>query len=446
MANYQTIYALSSGALPSAIAVVRISGPSTRDVLKLLVNQTPKPRKMTLTKIETSKHELIDISLVCFFPKAESITGEDLAEFHVHGSVAVVEELYLTLAAISDVRPAEPGEFTRRSLNNGKMDLTEVEALSDLIAAETGEQRKQSLRQLSGELSTKYAVWRKKLIRIRAEMEAILDFSDEDDVSKGTESLNLVNDLSELINNIDLDLLKGIAGERLRTGLKIVLIGPPNVGKSSLINILLKEERAIVSAEAGTTRDIIEARLNLEGIPVTIFDTAGIRKTDNKIEEDGVKRAEKAAKTADIVVSIRSPEEKGLDLSGDSIEKSTKVVKVVNKIDLIKNKNITFPDEQPLSCKTKFGIDCLLKTLGEEAKKVVFLSDMSIGPNRLRHIAHLRETKESLELAQKELKKEKMEIAADFVRGASVSLGRIIGLVDIEDVLDELFSGFCIGK
>jgi len=446
MANYQTIYALSSGALPSAIAVVRISGPSTRDVLKLLVNQTPKPRKMTLTKIETSKHELIDISLVCFFPKAESITGEDLAEFHVHGSVAVVEELYLTLAAISDVRPAEPGEFTRRSLNNGKMDLTEVEALSDLIAAETGEQRKQSLRQLSGELSTKYAVWRKKLIRIRAEMEAILDFSDEDDVSKGTESLNLVNDLSELINNIDLDLLKGIAGERLRAGLKIVLIGPPNVGKSSLINILLKEERAIVSAEAGTTRDIIEARLNLEGIPVTIFDTAGIRKTDNKIEEDGVKRAEKAAKTADIVVSIRSPEEKGLDLSGDSIEKSTKVVKVVNKIDLIKNKNITFPDEQPLSCKTKFGIDCLLKTLGEEAKKVVFLSDMSIGPNRLRHIAHLRETKESLELAQKELKKEKMEIAADFVRGASVSLGRIIGLVDIEDVLDELFAGFCIGK
>ena len=446
MANYQTIYALSSGALPSAIAVVRVSGPSTRDVLKLLVNQIPKPRKMTLTKIETAKHELIDISLVCFFPKAESITGEDLAEFHVHGSVAVVEELYLTLAAISDVRPAEPGEFTRRSLNNGKMDLTEVEALSDLIAAETGEQRKQSLRQLSGELSTKYAVWRKKLIRIRAEMEAILDFSDEDDVSKGAESLNLVNDLSELINNIDLDLLKGIAGERLRAGLKIVLIGAPNVGKSSLINILLKEERAIVSAEAGTTRDIIEARLNLEGIPVTIFDTAGIRKTDNKIEEDGVKRAEKAAKTADIVVSIRSPEEKGLDLSGDSIEKSTKVVKVVNKIDLIKNKNISFLDEQPLSCKTKFGIDCLLKTLGEEAKKLVFLSDMSIGPNRLRHIAHLRETKESLELAQKELKKEKMEIAADFVRGASVSLGRIIGLVDIEDVLDELFAGFCIGK
>ena len=446
MANYQTIYALSSGALPSAIAVVRVSGPSTRDVLKLLVNQIPKPRKMTLTKIQTAEHEAIDISLVCFFPKAESITGEDLAEFHVHGSVAVVEELYLTLSSISDVRPAEPGEFTRRSLNNGKMDLTEVEALSDLIAAETGEQRKQSLRQLSGELSTKYAVWRKKLIRIRAEMEAILDFSDEDDVSKGAESLNLVNDLSELINNIELDLLKGIAGERLRAGLKIVLIGAPNVGKSSLINILLKEERAIVSAEAGTTRDIIEARLNLEGIPVTIFDTAGIRKTDNKIEEDGVKRAEKAAKTADIVVSIRSPEEKGLDLSGESIEKSTKVVKVVNKIDLIKNKNIIFPDEQPLSCKTKFGIDCLLKTLGEEAKKLVFLSDMSIGPNRLRHIAHLRETKESLELAQKELKKEKMEIAADFVRGASVSLGRIIGLVDIEDVLDELFAGFCIGK
>ena len=201
-----------------------------------------------------------------------------------------------------------------------------------------------------------------------------------------------------------------------------------------------------MSAEPGTTRDTIEARLNLEGIPVTIFDTAGIRKTDNKIEEDGVKRAEKAAQTADIVVSIRSPAEKGPDLSGYIIEKSTKVVKVVNKIDLIKNKNMTFPDEQTLSCKTKFGIDCLLKTLEGEAKKLVSLSDMSIGPNRLRHIAHLRETKESLELAKKELKKDKMEIAADYVRGSSVSLGRIIGLVDIEDVLDELFSGFCIGK
>jgi tRNA modification GTPase len=446
MANYQTIYALSSGSLPSAIAVVRVSGPSTQKVLKLLVNKVPEPRKMILTEIKTPEHEVIDFSLICFFPKTQSVTGEDLAEFHLHGSVAVVEGLCLTLAAISDVRPAEAGEFTRRSLNNGKMGLTEVEALSDLIAAETQEQRKQSLRQLSGELSAKYEAWRKKLIRIRAEMEAILDFSDEADVNQDLESLSLSKEMSLLLKSIDADILKGIAGERLRSGIKIVLIGAPNVGKSSLINILLKEDRAIVSPEAGTTRDTIDARLNLEGIPVTIFDTAGIRKTENKIEEEGVKRTEKSAKAADIIVSIRSPEKKGLDCAGYDIGKTTKILKVVNKIDLRTNKDDIFADEISLSCKTKHGVDLLLKVLGEETKKLVSVSDMTIGPNRLRHIAHLRETKESLHLAIKELEKENIEIAADFTRGASMSLGRIIGIVDIEDVLDELFLGFCIGK
>ena len=184
----------------------------------------------------------------------------------------------------------------------------------------------------------------------------------------------------------------------------------------------------------------------MEGIPVTIFDTAGIRKTDNSIEEEGVQRTEKATKAADIIVSIREPEKKSLDLSTYNIEKTSKVVKIVNKIDLIKGKETLFPEELPLSCKTKYGIEGLLKVLGQEAKKLVFLSDMSIGPNRLRHIAHLRETKFSLESAKKELKKERIEIAADFARSASMSLGRIIGIVDIEDVLDELFSGFCIGK
>ena len=446
MANYQTIYALSSGSLPSAIAVVRVSGPSTQKVLKLLVNIVPEPRKMILAEIKTPEQEVIDFSLICFFPKAQSITGEDLAEFHLHGSVAVVEGLCLTLAAISDVRPAEAGEFTRRSLNNGKMGLTEVEALSDLIAAETQEQRKQSLRQLNGELSAKYEAWRKKLIRIRAEMEAILDFSDEADVNQDLESLSLSNDMSLLLKSIDTDILNGTAGERLRSGIKIVLIGPPNVGKSSLINILLKEDRAIVSSEAGTTTDTIEARLNLEGIPVTIFDTAGIRKTENKIEEEGVKRTEKSAKAADIIVSIRVPDNKGLDCTRYDIEKTTKILKVVNKIDLRTKKDNIYTDELSLSCKTKDGVDLLLKILGEETKKLVSVSDMSIGPNRLRHIAHLRETKESLQLATKELKMGNIEIAADFTRGASMSLGRIIGIVDIEDVLDELFLGFCIGK
>jgi len=277
-------------------------------------------------------------------------------------------------------------------------------------------------------------------------MEAILDFSDEADVNEDLESLSLLKDMSLLLKSIDVDILNGIAGERLRSGIKIVLIGAPNVGKSSLINILLKEDRAIVSPEAGTTRDIIDARLNLEGIPVTIFDTAGIRKTKNKVEEEGVKRTKKSAKIADIIVSIRSPGEKGLDCSSYNIEKTTKILKVVNKIDLRNNNDDIFVDELSLSCKTKHGVDLLLKVLGKETKKLVSVSDMSIGPNRLRHIAHLRETKESLQLAIAELKLGKIEIAADFTRGASMSLGRIIGVVDIEDVLDELFLGFCIGK
>ena len=277
-------------------------------------------------------------------------------------------------------------------------------------------------------------------------MEAILDFSDEADVNQDLESLSLSNDMSLLLKSIDTDILNGTAGERLRSGIKIVLIGPPNVGKSSLINILLKEDRTIVSSEAGTNRDTIEARLNLEGIPVTIFDTAGIRKTENKIEEEGVKRTEKSAKAADIIVSIRVPDNKGLDCTRYDIEKTTKILKVVNKIDLRTKKDNIYTDELSLSCKTKDGVDLLLKVLGEETKKLVSVSDMSIGPNRLRHIAHLRETKESLQLATKELKMGNIEIAADFTRGASMSLGRIIGIVDIEDVLDELFLGFCIGK
>jgi len=446
MANYQTIYALSSGSLPSAIAIVRVSGPSTQKALKILANIVPENRKMVLKEIKTPEQGVIDFSLICFFPKAQSITGEDLAEFHLHGSVAVIEGLFLALSSISDLRPAEAGEFTRRALNNGKMGLTEVEALSDLIAAETREQRKQSLRQLSGELSNKYEVWRKKLIRIRAEMEAILDFSDEADVNQDAENLTFGKDITFLIKNIEADIIKGTAGERLRSGIKIALIGAPNVGKSSLINLLLKEDRAIVSPEAGTTRDTIEARLDLEGIPVTIFDTAGIRKTNNKIEEEGVKRTKKTAKAADIIVSIRSPKTKEVDVSSYGIEETVKTIKVFNKIDLKTNKDNISSKELTLSCKTKEGITFLLKALGEETKKLTSLSDMAIGPNRLRHIAHLKETKESLQLSIEELKAGKIEIAADFTRAASMSLGRIIGAVDIEDVLDDLFLGFCIGK
>ena len=447
MDSPQTIYALSSGSLPAAIAIIRISGPSATEALQSLGVKKLEPRKLVLTKLKAFKKEIIDISLVCFFPEKESITGEDLAELHLHGSIAVVDEVFLFLSSIKGLRPAEPGEFTKRALINGKMDLLEVEGLADLIASETKEQRVQSLRLLKGELSKKYLEWRKELVWIRAEMEAFLDFSDEGDVSQKAEKNNFIKKLSFLIKNIEKDLEKGITGERLRSGLKIALIGAPNVGKSSLINTLLNEDRAIVSAHAGTTRDTIEARLDLGGVPVTVYDTAGIREARNKIEKEGVSRSKSAAKNADIVLSVSSarenPKEAVLDLSKYKV---AKIIHVFNKIDLVKDYSHLKKNGFGVSCKTKQGIDIFLDNLSREVKKLTASSDLSVGPNRIRHINHLRDTKDSLELAIEEAKKDKIDISADFIRSASVSLGRIVGVIDIEDVLDEIFSGFCIGK
>ena len=447
MASPQTIYALSSGPLPAAIAIIRISGPSASEALRLLGVKKLEPRKLVLTKLKPPKKEIIDISLVCYFPEKDSVTGEELVELHLHGSTAVVDEVFLFLSSIKGFRPAEPGEFTKRALIKGKMDLLEVEGLADLIASETKEQRIQSLRLLKGELSKKYLEWRKELVWIRAEMEALLDFSDEGDVSQKAQKNNFTKKTSLLIKNIEKDLEKGITGERLRSGLKIALIGAPNVGKSSLINTLLNEDRAIVSAHAGTTRDTIEARLNLEGVPVTIYDTAGIREARNKIEKEGVRRSKSTAKNADIVLFISSAldnkKEAALDLSEF---REAKIMYISNKIDLVSDYSRLEKSGFCISCKTKQGIDKLLKGLSREVKKMTSSSDLSVGPNRIRHINHLKNTKESLELAMQEAKKDNMDISADFIRSASISLGRIVGIIDIEDVLDEIFSGFCIGK
>ncbi len=447
MASPQTIYALSSGPLPAAIAIIRISGPSASEALRLLGVKKLEPRKLVLTKLKPPKKEIIDISLVCYFPEKDSVTGEELVELHLHGSTAVVDEVFLFLSSIKGFRPAEPGEFTKRALIKGKMDLLEVEGLADLIASETKEQRIQSLRLLKGELSKKYLEWRKELVWIRAEMEALLDFSDEGDVSEKAQKINFIKKTSFLIKNIEKDLEKGITGERLRSGLKVALIGAPNVGKSSLTNALLNEDRAIVSAHAGTTRDTIEARLNLEGVPVTIYDTAGIREARNKIEKEGVRRSKSTAKNADIVLFISSAldnkKEAALDLSKFG---EAKIIHIYNKIDLVSDYGSLKKSGFCISCKTKQGIDEFLKSLSKEVKKMTSSSDLSVGPNRIRHINHLKSTKESLELAMQEAKKDNMDISADFIRSASISLGRIVGIIDIEDVLDEIFSGFCIGK
>ena len=446
MASSQSIFALSSGSLPSAISVVRISGPSTKKALSLLIDKIPEPRYMTYSEIKSPKtKEIIDIALIVYFPSNLSMTGEDLAEFHLHGSVAVIDDFLLALSSIAGLRPAEAGEFSKRALINGKMELTQVEALGDLIVAETKKQKDQAVKQIKGELSDRYNRWRKGLIIMRAKIEAHLDFVDEADVEANLDSLNISKEIRGLLKNINLDIERGVSGERLRRGIRIVLIGKPNVGKSSLINLLLKEDRSIVAPEAGTTRDVLEARLNLNNIPVTIYDTAGIRYTKSEVETEGVKRAKKQAKDADIIIFLHDITEADEMETLEFIKEKEKIIKVYNKVDLLKVRPSSHKGKFIISCINNTGIERLLKALGKEAETLTGGKDI-LGPNRIRHISHLNDTKLALEHAIKEQTSKNYEITAEFLRSASNSLGRIVGVVDIEDVLDELFAGFCIGK
>ena len=440
----ETIYAISSGRLPAAIAIIRISGSKVKEVMSLIIGRTPKERVLELVKIkdfETS--EVLDRCLATFFNAKRSITGEDLLELHVHGSHAVVQDLFLVLSKIRGVRPAEPGEFTKRSLYNGKIGLMEVEALSDLIEAETSLQRRQAINQMRGSLSKKYISWRQNLIEIRAELEAVLDFSDELDVESNNRTEKQKKVIKKLIINIKNELKRGEQGELIRRGVKVALIGVPNVGKSSLINLLLKEKRAIVSPEAGTTRDVIEARLSLNGILVYVYDTAGIRSTKNSIEFEGIKRSKNIAKAADIIVLISEPRKKDNRVLEDKIVGNSNIIEVTNKIDLYPNINI---DGVALSCKTRKGYKGFVKTLEKEVEKIIGREHEEAGPTRLRHVSNLKHCLSYLRKSLTEMNNNNIEISAEYLRAASVSLGRVVGSIDVEDILDRLFKGFCIGK
>src|SRR5579872_4309990 len=297
----QTIFALSSGRPPSAIAVVRMSGPQAGVALQLVAGKIPTPRLATRSLLRDAAGNPIDDAVVLWFPRPASATGEDVAEFHVHGGRAVLAAVFAVLAAIDHVRPAEPGEFTRRAFENGKLDLTEAEGLDDLIHADTDRQRRQALRQLKGLLGDRARDWREQIIAASALIEAGIDFSDEGDVPA-----ELIAPALEKIRALHDEIKQVLAGqgqsERLRDGLVVAIAGPPNVGKSTLINQLAKREVAIVSPHAGTTRDVIEVQLDLDGYPVTVIDTAGIRETDDPVEQEGVRRARTRAAEADLVL------------------------------------------------------------------------------------------------------------------------------------------------
>src|ERR1700761_2701613 len=324
----QTIFALSSGRAPSAIALVRVSGSEAARVLRALAGKLPEPRQASRRLLRDSMGQPIDDAVVLWFPGPSSATGEDVAELHVHGGRAVLAALFTALGSFENVRAAEPGEFTRRAFENGKLDLTEAEGLDDLIHADTDRQRRQALRQLKGLLGDRARDWRARIIEASALIEAGIDFSDEGDVSAEllvparTKIIALLREIQEVL------AAQGKA-ERLRDGLVVAIAGPPNVGKSTLINQLARREVAIVSPHAGTTRDVIEVQLDLDGYPVTVIDTAGIRETDDPVEQEGVRRARARAAEADLVLWLTDAQHEM-----DRPEGAAPVWTVRNKIDL----------------------------------------------------------------------------------------------------------------
>lgn len=443
----QTIFALSSGRPPSAIAIVRVSGPQAGPALTLLAGKIPVPRMATRALLRDGSQQPIDDAVVLWFPGPASATGEDVAEFHVHGGRAVLAALFAALSDFAEVRAAEPGEFTRRAFENGKLDLTEAEGLDDLIHADTDRQRRQALRQLKGLLGDKARDWRADIIEASALIEAGIDFADEGDVPAELIAPALAK-IKRLFGEIEEVLAAQGRSERLRDGLVVAISGPPNVGKSTLINQLARREVAIVSPHAGTTRDIIEVQLDLDGYPVTVIDTAGIRETDDPVEQEGVRRARARAADADLVLwLVDTPSEKNPGENG------VPVWMVRNKIDLeAVRAGAVPPAGWPGSGGTVFEIsarrgDGLPELMGALVgfAQDYFGSDSGglIGRTRQRQL--LQEAVASLQCSL-EVLGEGEELAAEHLRIAAHFLGRLLGRVDVEDILDVIFREFCIGK
>jgi tRNA modification GTPase len=428
-----TIFALASGAGQAAIAVMRISGPTSGGLLDALCGGRPEPRRVTLRRLRDTTGEVLDQALVLWLPGPGSYSGEDSAELHLHAGRAVIAGVADALVGLG-ARPADPGEFTRRAFLNGRMDLIEAEAVGDLVVAETAEQRRQALRQLDGALGDLYRGWAARLRLLLAEQEALIDFPDED-LPPETEAA-LLAELAALRQAVGRHLDDGRRGERLREGLVFAVAGPPNVGKSSLVNALAGRDVAIVAASPGTTRDALEIRLDLGGVPVTLVDTAGLRETGDAVEAEGVRRARARAAAADLVVSV-------CDILAGVGEAGSRgcvhEVRVANKADL---GGCAPAGALAVSAATGAGLDVLRARLASEARA---LTDAAGPPplTRARHRAALRDAAERLAGAREAAWP---ELRAEDLRLALRALGRVTGEVGVEDILDTIFSRFCIGK
>ncbi|MBD8687886.1 MULTISPECIES: tRNA uridine-5-carboxymethylaminomethyl(34) synthesis GTPase MnmE [unclassified Rhizobium] len=435
-----TIYALSSGRLPAGVAVLRISGSEAFNALAALIGpRLPSPRNASLKTIRNRNNEVLDQALVLVFPGPNSFTGEDCVEIQLHGSLAVVDAVFAELDAIPGLRPAEAGEFSKRAFDNGKMDLLEVEGLADLLKAETEMQRRLAVEQTSGRLSAVYDGWANKLTRCRALIEAELDFSDEEDVPDSV-AAQVWDEVGKLHLEISQHLSGSASSEIIRDGFKVALVGAPNVGKSSLLNALSGRDVAIVTDIAGTTRDVIDVDLNIDGYLVRIYDTAGLRDTIDPVEVEGIARARRTAAQADLVLLLTD-----IDSVPQQIEttEDTAVLRLATKADLRGGDDLAHCD-LAISAKTGTGLDVLRSVITAEIQKRVG-SSHALAPVRARHKKRLEET---VNYVSDALNSEGMDLAirSEYLRLAAMSLGRITGRVDVEDLLGVIFSEFCIGK
>ncbi len=441
------IYALSTGPGVSGVAVIRVSGKGTVEVIQKISGKTlPKPRSATIRKFyKSDAKQLIDEGILIWFPGPGSYTGEDMAEFHVHGSKAVIDALHEAISNIEECRLAEPGEFTKIAFQNGKINLLKAESISDLIYSETEIQRKQAISIMSGKSSNKFNSLRERLIKILSNIEAKIDFPEDDlpkDILKNiqSESRYIKNEIEKILNDQKV-------GERVREGFKIAIVGPTNAGKSSLLNYLSKRDVAIVSEIAGTTRDVIETHLNLDGFPVVIADTAGIRESKDEIEKKGIKLALKKAENADLILIVLEP--KSVDFIGflENISFS-KSIFLINKIDLgidKVNDEVKKYDPIYISIKEEKNLEKLIKTIKDNLKnKFIFSDDIYI--TRKRHRTNLEKCILHLKKFEEKKSIDDFDKAAEDLRLATRYLGIIVGKVDVEEILGSIFNDFCIGK
>jgi tRNA modification GTPase len=447
-----SIFALSSGAGRAAVAVVRITGAQAGQALRSLIKnkELPEARRASLRRISDPRTgEAIDRALLLWLPGPESFTGEDMAEIHLHGGRAVLEAALTALAGLEGLRPAEPGEFTRRAFDAGRLDLTEVEGLADLINAETSAQHRQALRQMEGGMEGRLFPWRERLTRQLAYLEAAIDFSEEELPAdllerQGEEIAGLAGELREALE-------LSAKAQRLREGVQIAIVGPPNAGKSSILNKLAGRDAAIVSERAGTTRDVVEVHLSLGGLPVTLADTAGLREAEQEeidpVEREGMRRSRERAAAADLVLAVfdatswPDPDRAALALLG------ARGAILLNKADLLPTgAHLDDPEGRPLlqvSAKSGAGLAELEAWLGAELRGELGEALEAPGFTRLRHSQALSEAAAALE---RFAAVEEVALRAEELRLALRALGRISGRVDVEDLLDVIFSDFCIGK